>query len=178
MAKKESNVDKNEKLKVSKSVNEEQKEIVSFVVILLVIVGVVLIIYLISDGILNKNVYNFDSTNTGAINYDTVSVGTMFNRANEEYYVALYDQEDVNAVYYTNLINNYSYDEDALKVYFCDLGNPLNADYVAKEGESSNPSAVSIEDLVLGEFTFVKIKDGKIVKYLETVEDMEAELEI
>ncbi len=169
MKKKESRID---------AMNEEQKEIFQFIIIVIVIGLIVGIIYLISYFASMKNEYHYnDATEAGEINDSIVTVGTMFNRPEKEYYVVIYKDDATEAVYYSSLVNKYKGEEDALNVYYCNLNNKLNEAYYAGD-EKSNPKAKTIDDLKVGDFTFVKIKDGKITKYIEDVDAMKEELGI
>ena len=166
--------------KVSKLdyLNDDQREVLRFVVILLVIIVVVVIIYFISYFASLKNEYHYNDEATEAtINYDTVTVGTMFNRPEGTYYVALYKDDLADAVYYSALFNKYMNQEDALKIYYCNLNNKLNEKYYTADGKS-NPKATSINDVKFGEFTFVKISKGKITKYYEDITKVKKELNI
>ncbi|MBE6140337.1 MAG: hypothetical protein E7172_02245 [Firmicutes bacterium] len=169
---------KNNKKNMGLNASDEQKEVVTFLIILVTIVFIVISIYFFSNKIMNKNVYFYDQVTTGVVNESIVTVGTLFNRPMKEYYVAIYNGEDIEAVYYSTLFNKYSTKEDALKIYFCDLNNKLNENYLVKENESSNKEAKTIDEVKFGKFTFVKIKDGKIAKYLESVEEVKEELKL
>lgn len=169
-------------LKSQKYYSEEQQEIRRFIIILGSIVFIILAIYIISNIANKKNTYHYDEIKEGVINNDIVTVGTMFNRPESEYYVIVYDESDVNSVTYESILsqyNNYfSIGFKKEKVYFCDLSNKLNEDYVAKSDEKSNPKAKTIDELKLGKFTFLKISKGKITKYIEDVELVKTELGI
>ena len=165
------------KIKTIKYYSEEQKEIFKFVVILGAILIIVGIMYLFSTIASNKNTYHYDESTKGSINYDVVTVGTMFNRSEDEYYVAIYDADSSDAIYYASVLDKYKQNPEATKVYFCNLANKLNADYIASDGKS-NPKAKTINDVAFSDFTFVKIKNGTIDKYLENISDVKRELGI
>lgn len=173
---------KSNKLKSQKYYSEEQQEIRRFIIILGSIIFVVLAIYIISNLANKKNDYHYTDVKEGEINNDIVTVGTMFNRPEGEYYVIAYDEEDVDSVLYESTLakyNNYfSIGFKKMKVYYCDTTNKLNEAYVAQEGENSNPKAKTIDELKLGKFTFLKISNGKIVKYIEDINLVETELGI
>lgn len=168
----------NTKIKEKKYYSEEQQEVIRFVIILVVIVAIVALAYLISSIVRSKNKYYYDEVTPGQINNNIVSVGTMFNRANEEYYVILYKEKDTAAAYYDSVVRTYTAKEGALQVYYCDLSNKLNEKYYAGKDGKVNSEAKTIEDVSFGDFTFVKIKKGKIVKYIEDIEKVKTELDI
>lgn len=163
------------KIKEKKYRSEEQREVIRFFVILISVLVVVGVVYGVSRLFIKETNPYEDEVTEGEINYDVVTVGTMFNRSDNEYYVALYEKDDPNAILYSAIINKYSKKDSSLKVYFCDLTNTLNKEYIK---DVSNPNAKTIDDVAFGEFTFVKIKSKKIVKYFENIDDVKKELNI
>lgn len=157
--------------------SDEQREVMNFIIIIVGIVALIGVIYGVSKiFIKNAEPESNEEVVAGAIDYDVVSIGTMFNRPIDEYYVAIYNKEDAQAIYYSAIINKYMNKEKSLKVYFCDLNNSLNKKYYVGTNGETNPNAKKITDLALGDLTFIKIKDGKIKKYLETVDEIKKEL--
>ena len=167
--------DKLIKKNLAKYENDDASEIKRFVFILLGVILMIVIVYGVTKVLVKDETKFSDEVVSGEINYDITSIGTMFNKLDSEYYVMIYDQESTDAVYYSTLINKYSSKKDALKVYFCDLGNSLNKSYYHKDTKS-NPNAKGIEDLSLNDLTLLKISKGKIVKYIESVDNIKAEL--
>lgn len=167
------------KVDIDKYTSEESKEVKKFIIILLSIIVLVLAVYGITR-LVNKDKDNNDdrTVTAGSIDYDKVSVGTLFNRADSEYYVIVYDGEAPNAIYYSALMNKYMDKEKSNKVYFCDLSNELNKKYYVGEDKDSNPNATTSSELAFKDLTLIKIKNGKIVKYLETLDTIKTELGI
>lgn len=167
------------KVDIDKYTSEESKEVKRFIIILLSIIVLVLAVYGITR-LVNKDEDNNDdrTVTAGSIDYDKVSVGTLFNRADSEYYVIVYDGEAPNAIYYSALMNKYMDKEKSNKVYFCDLSNELNKKYYVGEDKDSNPDATTSSELAFKDLTLIKIKNGKIVKYLETLDTIKTELGI
>ena len=162
--------------KKEKYVSEESVEVKRFVFILLGIIVLVLAFYGITK-LIDKKDNSIDITVTeGEINYDITSIGTMLNKNDDEYYVMIYNQESTDAVLYSSIINKYTSGENSLNVYFCDLGNKLNEQYHVKEGSKTNTNASSIDELALGDLTLIRVKKGKIVKYIESLEAIKKEL--
>lgn len=168
---------KAKKIKELKYRSEEQKDLIRFLIILIGVVAIVSVVYGVSRFFIKEDSNIFkDEVTAGKVNYELVSVGTMFNRNYEEYYVVAYEKEDTQAILYSALMNKYTNMPNSLKVFFCDLDNKFNKDYYIGETGESNPGAKSIDDLALGEYTLLKIKNGKIVKYIETIEETKKEL--
>lgn len=169
------NKNKKQKLNIDKYIADESKEIKRFVIILIGIIIVVLVSYQIANVLKKDKKTSDDSSITaGSIDYDVVSIGTMLNRNENDYYVILYDAKDTNAVLYSAIVSKYTEKENSLKVFFCDLGNELNKNYIAKE--NSNPNAKSIDEIALGNLTLIKVSKGKIVKYIENIDTIKSEL--
>ncbi len=171
------NKKKKQKIKESKYISEEAKEIRNFIIILISIIIIVLIVYGLSKVFIKEEKQTTeDSIQEGKIDYDIVNVGMIFNRNYDEYYVAVYDEENTQAVLYSTIITNYISDSDSLKVYFCDLGNYLNKKYYVGEDGESNPKAEKVSELAFKDLTLLKIKKGKIVKYIEDFDTFKKEL--
>ena len=158
---------------------EEQKEIMQFGIVLLVVVVCILGVYFFSKAfVMDKSLFEV-SYNPGVVNYERVIVGTMFNRPEKDYYVIAYDESSNSAPYYSAISSKYTTEsKNALKVYHLDLDNSLNKDFLIKDGEKSNSKATKPSEVKLGDFTLIKIQNGKIIKYLENISDIEKELTV
>lgn len=157
--------------------SEDENIIRKFIIIIVIIVILVGLIYWVTE-LTHKKEETKDTVTTGEIDYTVVSIGTMFNRPEKEYYVLIYDLEDENSILYSAVINKYLNDTSKKeKLYYCDLGNTLNKKYydVNNDGKS-NTSAKNINELDLGKLTLIKIKNGEIIKYLEDFETIKSEL--
>lgn len=154
---------------------EEQKEIIHFLIVLVVILIIVMCVYIFSKKfVLDDSLFEV-SYETGALKDERAIVGTIFNRPEKEYYVIAYDETKGNAVYYSALTTKYKENENSLKVYHVDLSNALNSKYYVGSDGKSNKNASKVSDLQLKDLTLMKIKNGKIEKYLETISEIEKE---
>lgn len=162
-----------------KDTSEDALEIKSFIIIVLVISILIGAIYglteLIKDEPATENLIT-----SGTINYDKLTVGMLLNRPYEEYYVLVYNSEDKDAVVYSTILSKYMQKKDKekyTKIYHCDLSNSLNSVYYnVGEDNKSNPMATSIEDLDFGKITLIKVKNGKINKYYEELDEIKQTL--
>lgn len=167
------------KNKTQKYVTEEQMEIKKFIFVLLGLLILLVGVYFFTRAFVTKDLHK--STNgvnysEGKVSYDVVVVGTMLNRPVSEYYVYAFSNEDTKSVYYNTLVSNYSKKEKALQVYYLDIDNALNKDYVDKSNASK--SFTTIKDLKLGELTLLKVKDGKVTKYITNEDEIKKEFGI
>ncbi len=150
--------------------SDTDTDVFRFLIILVVICALVIGLYFLSKSLVDKRNNNETNNNTNVtIDYDLTSVGTIFNRPYNEYYVVVYDGTDDDAMYYSTLITKYKKKDNALKVYYCDLNNELNKPYKS-ENEKGNKNASSVKDLSFGKVTLIKIKNGSILEYIEDIE--------
>ncbi len=168
------------KMKNKKIETEEQKEIKTFIFVMLGLIIVLIGIYFFTRAFVTKDLFKTNEKNyqEGAVNYDIAIVGNMLTRPNKEYYVIAFNSDTADAIYYNALIGKYMQEEKSSKVYYMDLENELNKKYVAESEEEKSTSFKTIKDLKLGEITLLKVKDGKVTKYITTVEEIKKELDI
>lgn len=168
---------KSKKLKTNdveliKTTNEETDQVRTFVFILVGVAIVTGLLYFLSTKYFVKDgVKNDDDSTEETYAYNNVNVGTVFNRSESEYYVFAFDPEDLKSTYYSAVLN--SYKDDKIKMYYLDLSLGINRDYVKETG---NKDATKASELALRTPTLIKIKEGKIEKYLESIEDIEKEI--
>lgn len=158
----------------------EQAEFKSFLLVFLVVAVLVAALYVFTRAFVTKDLFTSDTTDeeiqAGVVNYDVTSMGQILNRPYDEYYVAIYDSEgDYSSDMYL-MVYNYSAKDEHLHIYTVDLNNYLNSSYYDPENE--NTKAKELEDIKLGDITLLKIKDGKISKYIVDFSKMEKELDV
>ena len=159
---------------------DEQKEIVRFVVVILVVILCVGVIYVATRAFVTKDLFKAktDETeviNPGSINYDVAIMGEILNRPYDEYYVAIYDKADGKYISdMSSMVYLYGQKEKHLHIYTVDLSNKMNEGFY--DPENVNSSAQSVNDMKVGDITLLRVKNGKIVKYIEDLEKMKSEL--
>ena len=164
-------IDEKEIKKILKNANksEEQKEIKKFIIILFIVCILVIGIYFITKNIVDKKNAKEQAANKTEVNFDynKIILGELLNRPYDEYYVIIYNSKDLQANYYSGLVNRYQTKnaDSALKVYTADLDDSLNKKFYNKK--ESNPSATSVDELKLKDLTLIKVKNSNIVKYIE-----------
>lgn len=158
---------------------EEQKEITRFVIVLVGLIVIVIGIYFFTRAFVTKDLFdNNEGTDytPGVIDNTAAIVGNMLSRPENEYYVAIFDFENYEISYYNSIISKYVNSKDALKFYYVDLGNELNSKYIATDEDVVSKNFKNLESLKLGDITIIKIKKGKVTKFLTTEEDIRKEL--
>lgn len=156
----------------NKFVSEEQNEIIRFIKVLLVVIVVVVAVYFGTRIFVTKDLLQKDNTEdkvqAGSVDYSVTILGSSLTRREKEYYVMAYDSTSTKASKYATLLSQYVKQKKHEKVYFADLNNHLNKEYYTKDG--SNPKATSVSELKVGDLTLFKVKDGKIISYVEDFE--------
>lgn len=166
---------KAKKIDINKNVNtDDEKLVVKFIVVLIIISLIAVGFYFISKNIVKNRDDNIVESNV-TISYDKVNVGMIFNRPYDEYFVMVYDSSNNNAMIYSSLISKYSQKEDSLKIYYCDLSNKLNKEFVSSDG-TTNSNAKSVSEFKFGQVTLIKVRNGKIVSYIENIDTIKSAL--
>ena len=96
---------------------------------------------------------------------NSIIAKNVFSQKEEEYFVYFYDfdEEDTSLTY---LVNGMISDN---KVYKVNTKDAFNSNFVTEEG-AGNSAAKSIEELKVITPTLIKISNGTIVEYYETVD--------
>jgi hypothetical protein len=175
---KDAKVNKKELKKLAKQVNqtEEQKEIKKFLIILLIVVLIIVGVYFFTRAFVTKDLNEEETTTETTFDYTKTILGSLLNRPYDEYYVLVYNSEDVKANYYANLVSSYQTKDDAIKIYIADLNDEMNSKFY--NAEESNPNAQSVSELQVSDLTLIKVKNKKISKYIEDVDKIKTELGI
>lgn len=167
---------KNEKAKKIESelirdVNEDTDQVKKFIIILVCVSLIAGLLYFVSSKFVIKDgVQGEEAVPEETIAYGNIDVGNIFNRPYDEYYVLAYDPDSLQAPLYASYLT--TFDKKDSKIYFLDLSSDINKKYVG----DGNASATNANEISLKEPTLIKIKNGQIENYFETIEDIEKEL--
>ena len=158
-----------EELKKNKSINEDTVKIISFIVILIVVIGLFVLLYFVNGKYVTKDMN--EKTTTTAVTtepiYDStkVTVDTMFNISKDTYYVLAYDSNDeVNGSYIYSVSRSYS--NDKIKLYTLDLANAQNKNYYNKKG-TANTKPSKASDVTFTTNTLIVFKKGKVAEFIQ-----------
>ncbi len=152
----------------------DKNEVKNFIIILIVLVLVGLGVYVftkyaVNDGDVFINPYYAQA---GVINNNKVIAGTMLNKEESNYYVIAYHSDSATAAKYSIILEQYLSIGTGREIYFLDLDNSLNKDYIATDEKPVNEDAEDISDLALGTITLMEIDDNKIDKYITSEEEI------
>ena len=168
---------KKQTIKHEKYRSEEQEEIIKFVKILLGVIVLVLAFYFATRIFVKKDISNSEEeTAVTEVNYNKIIFGTMLNRPNNEYYVIAFDSKDNNASYYNYIVSNYRQQDSSLNIYYIDLNDSLNKEFIAKD-ENININTSDLSGLKVGNLTLFKVSSGKIVNSFDNIDEIKSELQ-
>ena len=157
---------KNKKFKQNNNQNEDTQEIKTLLIITAVIIVVSLGLYLLTESQLKKEPETVIPEAT--ISTSEIMLGTMFTRPYNEYYVFIYG--DAESTTLDKLYTDYEDKEDSKKIYYVNIDDNFNK---YAKSDKSNKKPTSAQDLKIDTRALILIKDGKVSKYYETIEEIE-----
>ena len=156
----------------------EQEEMFRFICVILIVILCVAGVYVLTRAFVTKDLFGKEETKeavAGTVNYEVAIVGQILNRPYDSYYVFVYNTTGDNASNMSTIISSYKNKTgDKLHVYTVDLNNKLNAEYY--DASKENVEAKDVDSFKFGDKTLLKIKDGKVDKYITDLEKMKKEL--
>ncbi len=160
--------------------NNDVNEVKKFIFIMLALIVIVAGIYVCTRAFVTKDLFNKKEDKTeevteGSVNYDVASMGTLLNRPYDEYYVVIYDTKEGSYISdMSSLVYSYTQKDNHLHVYTIDLSNKLNEAYY--DPENVNVNAKDLSEIKVGDITLIKVKSGKINKFIVDYSKMKTEL--
>ena len=150
-------------LKNKSYINDDTRNIITFLVVL-VIVGLVFgILFLLQTKVEEKTA---ETTTTTAATYDesTIIIPDMFRKKDKEFMVLIYDKsDDVENTYYATKAA--TYENKTVKLYTANLADGMNAKYYDKNGKA-NTKPTKADEVVITKSTLIVFKDGKVTSYI------------
>ena len=159
---------KNNKIKQKRVISEDMTNIRNMFIILFIVVLVVVGLYYLTENLVNKDKDNNTDISEVLIDYDIATIGTMFNRVEDEYYVLIYSNE-TNGSDLNSYLTTYRSSDDYIKTYYIDLDKKINSIAISDE---TNKYPTNSNEVKVNDATMYKIKNGKVVKTYCGVEDI------
>lgn len=158
----------NNKIKQKKVLNEDMNLVRNIIILLIIVIGISIGIYFLTDNMIKKENKSNDTKTEIKIDYDIATIGTMFNRVEDEYYVLIYSKES-DGSNLDSVLATYRSSDNYIKTYYVDLDKKVNS-YVL--GEELNQKPNNSNEVKVKEATLYKINNGKVVKYYGGVENI------
>ena len=163
---------KNNKIKQKRIINEDMTYIRNMFILLVIVVLVVVGLYYLTDHLVKND--NETTKSDVVIDYDIATIGTMFNRIEDEYYVLIYSKK-VNGDDLDQVLNQYRSSDDYIKTYYIDLDKKINSSTL-KDTTNEYPNN-SNEVSVTGP-TLYKISNKQVVNCYIGVDEIKSIIEI
>ncbi len=152
---------------VELSDSDKFKSVLYTLIGVLAFIGIVYgLVLLMEKGGLFEEGYTKPTSEATEISSEYISIGTVFTRDMNEYYVLFDDFSGLKNDSYVSYLASKS----NLKVYKVDMSKPENKSFAS---ETSNPKAKRSNELKINGITLVRVKNGKIVNYIETSSKIE-----
>lgn len=155
------------KIKQTKMESEDVTQVRNLIILLVVVVLVCVGIFFLTDSMIKRENNKSDTLEEVKINYDIATVGTMFNRIEEEYYVLLYSSKE-DGTSLDGVLSTYRSSDNYLKTYFVDLdlkiNNVLGNELVKKPKNS--------KEVKVNGATLYKIKNGTVLECISGIDDI------
>ena len=167
------------RLKEQKRLNKKppidtEDEVFRFIKIILSLSIVIILLFVFTKYVVNDgDVFMPEKIIApGTIDYNTVTLGTMFNKEEKEYYVLFTDRKEESSGIHTNLYQEFK-ELGSTSIYIGDLSNNLNVNYEIPK------SKIEVNDeIILKSPVLLKIKNGSIVEYTTDFKTIQNKLEI
>ena len=154
-------------IKRNKTMNEDVQRVITFIVVLVIVLGLLGGLYFLNGKYVTKDLFQGDvTTTTTEVSYDPtlLTVSRLFDVKSDEYYVMMYDHSDkVKATLYDSLVLNFK--EVDISLYTVDMSNAMNNKYYDVDGKE-NKAPTKSEEVMVTRPTLVHIKKGKVVEYI------------
>lgn len=149
--------------------SEDTKEVKSLIIITLIIAAIAVGLYFFTEKVLNKK-SGEEQTTVAEFNNNICTVGTMFNRPEDKYYVFLFDSTSPENSQYQTLLSNYRSKDDSTKIYYVDLSKKFNSFALS---DTSNKNPKNVDEVKINNNALIFIENKKVTKYYETTSDYE-----
>lgn len=164
-------------IKSNVSINEDYKTMRSFIIVVVIIAVLMLGLFYFNGKFVTKDHFQGSTTTTtkeATFDNTSLTISTMFDITDDEYYVLLYDKNDKsNASIYNGLVADFK--DDKIKIYTVDMSSAMNKKYYNKDGKA-NTSPNKSEDVMITEPTLIVFKKGKVNEYITGIEKIASKL--
>lgn len=158
----------NRKLKQTKYESEDEVRIKSLIIIFVVVVLVCVGIYFLTEGMIKKESNKANSIKDVEIKYDIATIGTMFNRIEDEYYVLIYSNEkDGNSL--NSVLDTYRSSDNYLKTYFIDLDKKVNS---IASADNLVLKPTNSKEVKVNGATLYKLVNGEVIECISGVDEI------
>ena len=162
--------------KKNKRIRDEEKKINSVkgidssiwdkVYVVVVVLLFIFAFYILTLYITNKHTNTKEkNTKNSVVSNEKIIVGNSLSMKDKEYYVLFYNDQDEEM---SSIYDEYK-SKNELPIYKVDMSDGFNKKYT---GNESNTTPNSTSDIKITGSTLIKVVKGKVVNYIEGVEEI------
>lgn len=159
---------KNKKV-IERNLNNNEKELSTIIKITVGVVLVFIVVYLLFAIFTGEIKLTKDKSTEPTIQYSEILAETTFKQNKEDYFVLYYDFSKDNASLLETIAVVIGNEATTYKV---DLNKKFNGNYIIEDDKSINKTPNNIDELKVKNPTLIRIKKGKIVKFITGIEDI------
>lgn len=159
---------KNKKVKETKIMSDDVVKVRNMLILLVGIVIVCVGLFFLTEKMIENDTVKQEETNEVEFDNDIATIGTMFNRNNDEYYVLMYSKED-NSKDLDSVLDAYRSSDNYVKTYFIDLDLKINSFVLGKD---FNKKPANSNEVKVNGATLFKINNGKVTAAYAGVEEI------
>lgn len=155
---------KNKNKKNNKNTVVTGNELANLIKIIIIVCIVLLSFYFITVLVNKKRNNTVDGSDdtVATIQYDEIIVGEILNRSENEYFVLVKKENDVNYDLYQSYLSIYKEKENALRVYNVDLSSIFNANAIDEETVLTD----TVQNFKFNDSVLIKVTNGSISESL------------
>lgn len=159
---------KNKKVKETKIMSDDVVKVRNMLILLVGVVIVCVGLFFLTEKMIEKDTIKNEEINEVEFDNDIATIGTMFNRNYDEYYVLLYSKEE-HSKDLDSVLDAYRSSDNYIKTYFIDLDLKINNLVL---GEEFNKKPNNSNEVKVNDATLYKINKGKVTTSYSGVEDI------
>lgn len=118
-------VNKRKRVKQTKIVSDDVVKVRNMFILLVGVVIICVGVFFLTEKMIEKENNTIEEKEEVEIDYDIATIGTMFNRVEEEYYVLLYSKEE-NGNDLDSILDSYRSSDNYIKTYYINLDLKIN----------------------------------------------------
>ncbi len=161
-------VNKRKRVKQTKIVSDDVVKVRNMFILLVGVIIICVGLFFLTEKMIEKENNTTEEKEEVEIDYDIATIGTMFNRVEEEYYVLLYSKEE-NGSDLDSILDTYRSSDNYIKTYYINLDLKINGSAL---GDKLAEKPLKATEVSVVEPTLYKIKDGKVTECFSGVNNI------
>ena len=159
---------KNKKVKETKIMSDDVVKVRNMLILLVGVVIVCVGLFFLTEKMIEKDTLKDEETKEVEFDNEIATIGTMFNRDYDSYYVLLYSKSE-NSKDLDSVLDSYRSSDNYIKTYFIDLDLKINSFVL---GDEYNKKPTKSNEVKVTGATLFKINNGKVSETYTGIDDI------